>query len=135
MHNSTVSSSTVLMRVHKGLLAAVAAVLMAACASTPPAPVAALTTAREAITRAEQADARQYAPQALDEAQQQLQAAEIAVQSQDMQLAERAALRSTASGELALARTELAKALEVNRELTLGIEALIQEMQRAGARQ
>ena len=134
MHCSIYSKS-VTTNMKRALSLLFAAVLLSACASTPPVPIASMTSARDSISRAEQADARQYAAQELEEAQRQLQAAESAVQAQDMQRAERAAVQSTASGELALARTELAKALEVNRELSLGLEALIQEMQRAGGLQ
>jgi len=119
-------------RVHRGMWLTAVVVLMAACASTPPVPVSSITAARESIARAEQADARRYSSTELDEAQRQLQAAERAVQAEDMESAERFALQSHASGELAHARTEFAKAQEVNRELALGLEALIEEMQRTG---
>lgn len=114
---------------------ALGAFLLTACASTPPAPTASLTEAREAIARAEQSDARQYAGGELDDARQRLEKAETAVDREDMVEAERLALEALLAAELASARTESAKALEINQEMSRGAEALTEEMRRTGEQQ
>ncbi|NHO63963.1 DUF4398 domain-containing protein [Aestuariicella hydrocarbonica] len=114
---------------------AVAIVLISACASTPMDPTAALTEAQEAIASAEQLGARQYAGAELDEAQQQLKKAEGFVSKEQMVDAERFARQSLVAAELALARTESAKATAINREMTHGADALIEEMRRTGDQQ
>jgi hypothetical protein len=115
---------------------ALAGVLLGACASTPPAPpTTALAAARQAITSAEQSDARQYASAELDESRQRLAMAERAVTTESMIEAERYANESRAAAELASARTESAKAAEINREMSRGAEALREEMQRTGEQQ
>lgn len=110
-------------------------VLLTACASAPAAPTASLTEAREAIARAEQSDARQHAGGDLDQARQKLEMAEGAVERQDMVEAERLANESEVAAVLALARTEAAKAAEVNREMERAAEALTEEMRRMGEQQ
>ena len=111
-------------------------VMLAACASTPPAPPTEyLATARQAIVSAEQADAQQFAGAELDEARQRLTRAERAVRVENMILAEQLAQESRVSAELALAQTESAKAADINREMRLGAEALRDEMQRTGDQQ
>jgi hypothetical protein len=109
--------------------------LLSACASTPVAPTASLDEAREAIARAEQSDGRQYASSELDDAMQKLQRAEQAVSQEDMVEAERLALEAAITAELATARTEAAKAAEINREMGRGAEALTEEMRRMGEQQ
>ncbi len=116
---------------------ALAVFLLSACIFAPvaPAPTTALTEARQAIATAEQAGARQYAGAELDEAQQKLLLAEKAVNSEDMKAAERLAQESMIVAELASARTESAKALEINLEMNRSIDALIEEMERVGDEQ
>lgn len=109
--------------------------LLGACSSTPMAPHASMTAARDAIATAEQSDARQYAGSELDEAREELKKAERAVQTERMDDAKFYAQRSEISAELASARTETAKAEAVNKELARGAKALTEEMQRAGDRQ
>lgn len=135
MHQSTATGFNRHWAAGSGLL--VALVLLGACASAPPpaAPTEALTAAQEAIASAEQADARQYAGAELDEAREKLDMAERAVSAEDMIGAERLAEQSRVAAELASARTEAAKAEEVNREMGRGAEALIEEMRRTGDRQ
>lgn len=121
------------LRVTAGLAAAV--VLLGACATTPPSPpTAALNAAREAISSAEQSDARQYASAELDEANQKLLLADRAVSNASMGEAERFAQQSKVAAELASARTESAKAEEINREMRRSADALNEEMQRQGDR-
>lgn len=106
--------------------------LLTACASTPVAPTASLTEARDAIARAEQTGGRQYAGTELDEAQQKLAMAESAVDEMDMGEAERLAEEAQVTAELASARTASAKAAEVNWEMGRSAEALTEEMRRTG---
>lgn len=106
--------------------------LVAGCASTPPAPDSALDAAKVAISNAEKADASHYAGAELGEARQKLALADNAVREESMILAERFAQQSRVQAELASARTEAAKAAEVNKEMERGADALTEEMQRAG---
>jgi hypothetical protein len=110
--------------------------LLGACATTPPAPpIAALNAARQAITNAEQSDARQYASMELDEANQKLALANRAVTTESMIEADRFAQESKVVAELASARTESAKADEINREMGRGADALNEELRRQGDQQ
>lgn len=111
---------------------AMAAVLLAACASAPVAPTASLAAARTAIASAEQSDARQYAGAELDEASQKLALAEREVVAERMIEAERLAQQSRVTAELAMARTAYAKAAEVNRQMGRGADALDEELKRMG---
>ena len=109
--------------------------LVAACASVPPAPAASLDAAKVAITAAEKADANQYAGAELGEARQKLTLAGSAVKVENMIAAEQFAEQSRVEAELALAKTQEAKAVAVNAELSRSAEALTEEMQRAGEQQ
>lgn len=122
-------------RVRSALSLAIAIVLLSACTSTPLAPTTALNEARDAIASAEQAGARQYAGAELDEAQQKLLLAEGSVSKEQMVDAERLARESMVVAELALARTESAKATEINREMGRSADALTEEMRRTGDQQ
>ena len=106
--------------------------LVAACASAPPAPDAAIDAAKVAISNAEKADASHYAGAELGEAREKLASADQAVADESMILAERFAQESRVQAELASARTEAAKAAAVNKEMERGADALTEEMQRAG---
>ena len=112
------------------LTLAVGASTLAACASTPLAPTAALQSAQQAITTAEQGDGPRYAAGELVEARAKLGSANDAVGRKDMVQAERLAVESRAEAELAAARTGSAKALAVNADTSRGTDALIEEMQR-----
>ena len=115
-----------------------ALMLTAACASAPVAPTSSLEAARMAIANAEKADASHYAGAELDAARQKLLAANTAVSDnsqKSMSLADRLAQEARVEAELASARTEAAKAAAVNRELTRGADALVEEMDRAGEQQ
>ena len=106
--------------------------LIAACASTPPAPDSALDAAKVAISNAERADANRYAGAELGEAREKLALAESAVRKESMILAEQLAQQSRVQAELASARTAAAKAAEVNKEMERDADALTEEMRRAG---
>ena len=109
-----------------------AMLLFAACASTPTAPTASMNEAKLAIQAAERVDAGRYANAELDEARQKLLSADKALLADNMVLANRYAEQSTLTAQLATARTEAARALEVNAEMNRGAEALTEEMQRTG---
>ena len=106
--------------------------LFGACASTPPAPDSALDAAKVAISNAEKAEAGRYAGAELGEAREKLALADSAVREENMVVAERFAQESQVQAELASARTAMAKATAVNKEMELGADALTEEMQRAG---
>ena len=112
------------------LAVGVAAVLLAACASTPPAPTESLLAARTAIATAEKADAGRYAAPELGAAREKLTAANGAVEMKNMSGAQRLAEQSRVSADLAAAKTERAKATAVNDEMKKSNDALVEEMQR-----
>jgi hypothetical protein len=112
------------------LAVGVAAVLLAACASTPPAPTESLLAARTAIAAAEKADAGRYAAQDLGAAREKLTAANSAVEIKNMPGAQRLAEQSRVAADLAAAKTEQAKATAVNDEMKKSNSALVEEMQR-----
>ena len=118
------------LRVAAGLAGTI--LLVTACASTPPAPTRSLDDARTAITNAEKAEAGRYAAVELGEARQKLASADSALKDENMLVAEQFAEQSRVEAELASARTEAAKAAAVNKEMSLGADALSEEMQRAG---
>lgn len=105
--------------------------MVAACASTPPAPTASLQAAQLAISNAERTDASRYASGELSEARSKLASADTAVKEQRMLLAERFADESRAEAELASAKTAEVKAKAVNDEMTRSTDTLVDEMQRS----
>lgn len=110
--------------------------ILAACASTPPAPNASLADARSAIGNAEKADAGRYASAELAEAREKLAAANRAVAKQSMPLAQQLAEQSRVEADLASAKAELMKAQAINEEMKQSNQALTEEMQRkTGAQQ
>jgi hypothetical protein len=113
--------------------AACALLLAAACASVPAAPDASMNAARMAISNAERADASHYAGAELGEARQKLALADGAVRDEDMVLADRLAQEARVEAELAYARTQATKAAAVNEEMGRSTEAMMEEMERAGA--
>ncbi len=113
-----------------------AALLLCACASTPPAPLASLSAAKQAIADADQAHVADAAAPQLAEARDKLAAANTAVQSQHMVEAERLAQESSADAELASAQSAAIKNQAVNDEMQHSTQTLSQELQRnAGAKQ
>lgn len=113
----------------------VAPLFLVACASAPEPPAESLNAAKDAIASAEQAEARQYAGAELEEANRHLTAAEEAAEAEDMTEADRLAKQARIAAELAIARTEAAKAEEINREMERSVEALEEEMRRQGEQQ
>ena len=103
---------------------------LAACASTPPAPTAALDAAHLAISNAERADAGQYAAGQLAEARDRLSSANSAVTGKQMVVAERLANESRTEAELALATATEIKAQRVNAQLQRSNGTLNEELQR-----
>ncbi len=115
----------------RSLIAATgAAVMLAACASTPPAPTAALDAAKIAISNAEKAEAGQYAAGQLAEARDRLSSANSAVAANQMIVAERLANESRAEAELASAATAQVKAQAVNAQMQRSNSNLKDELQR-----
>jgi len=113
--------------------AAAALLLAAACASMPPPPVASMNAARMAISNAERADASHYAGAELGEAREKFASAGAAVRSEDMVLADRLAQQARVQAELAFAKTQETKAAAVNEEMGRSTDAMMEEMERAGA--
>ncbi len=131
MHETTPTRLIRRTRLIAGLALTVA--MLSACASTPPAPpTESLAAARQAIKTAEQADAQQFASAELDESRERLARAERAVTAENMIEADRLAQESRIAADLASARTESAKAEEINRQMSRDAEALREEMQRKG---
>jgi hypothetical protein len=116
---------------HRAAVGLAGALMLAACASTPPAPTASLQAAQQAITAAEGAEAGRYAAGELAEARTKLASADTAVKEEKMVMAERFAEQSRAEAELASAKTAAAKAKAVNDEMKLSTGTLIEEMQRS----
>src|SRR5688572_485783 len=85
-------------------VALVLASALAGCASVPP-PTGELSTAQQAVSRADQADGDQYAPQELQLARNELAQAQAAMAAGDEADARRLALAATADADLALARS------------------------------
>ena len=112
-------------------LAVAGALMLAACASTPPAPTASLQAAQQAIDTAERAEAGNFAAGELAEARAKLASADTAVKEKERVMAERFADESRANAELASAKTSAAKAKAVNDEMKLSTGTLIEEMERS----
>ena len=104
--------------------------LATACASTPPVPSASLQAAQQAIANAERVEAGAHAAAELAEARTKMSAAQQAVTEKEMLAAGQRADEARASAELAAARTSVAKANAVNRDMKNSTSTLIDEMQR-----
>lgn len=109
---------------------AVSGALLSACSSTPKAPDQALQAAELAIETAEQARVADYASPELGEAREKLTAARTAVAKEEMTTAARLAEQAQADAELATAKAEAAKAQAINDELGKNVNTLEQELQR-----
>jgi len=106
------------------------ALMIAACASTPPAPTGQLQAAQLAISNAERTEAGRYAAGELGEARTKLAYANTAVQEERMIAAAQLADQSRVEAELASAKTAAVKAKVVNDEMKRSTGTLIDEMQR-----
>jgi hypothetical protein len=115
---------------HPLVAVAGAAIFLAACASTPPAPTVALTAAQLAITNAERADAGKYAAGQLAEARDRLSSANSAVAANHMIVAERLANEARVEAELASASASEVKAQAVNAQMQRANENLKDELRR-----
>jgi hypothetical protein len=89
-------------------VALVLASVLAGCASMPP-PTGELSAAQQAVTRADQADADQYAPQELGSARNELAQAQAAMAAGEDEDARRLALAAAADADLAHARSRAAQ--------------------------
>lgn len=121
---------------HRGSIASYLSVIvlsgavLAGCSSQPKAPDQALQAAELAIATAEKARVADYASPELGEARDKLTAARAAVAKEEMVSAARLAEKSRADAELAIAKADAAKAQAVNDELGKNINTLEQELQR-----
>ncbi|MEO3677760.1 DUF4398 domain-containing protein [Rheinheimera sp. FR7-31] len=107
-----------------------ALMVLTACSASPKPPQAELQAAEQAITNAERAQVVRYASIELNTARTELTAARTAIAQKNMPQAERLALQSKLSAELAIARAELLKAQAINEDMQQSINALQQETQR-----
>ena len=114
----------------KTILGIAALAALTGCASTPP-PKDAMQAAQQAINRAEELQAVEYAALEIRTAREKLDAAEDAVQKEEMVQAERLANESRVSAELAQARSKAARAKVDSEEMKQTIETLKEESQRA----
>ena len=105
------------------------ALLLAACASTPP-PLVALSEAKQAIAAADQAHIADASSPELAEARTKLAAANAAVQANNMAQGERLAQESRVDAELAFAQSSAQKNQAVNDEMLHSTQTLSDEMQR-----
>jgi PBP1b-binding outer membrane lipoprotein LpoB len=120
-------------RLATGLLAAV---IIAGCASAPPAPTEKLQAAQQAIAGAERTEAGRYAAAELATARSKLASADSAVAGKQMIVAAQLADESRAEAELASAMTSAAKSAAVNEDMKRSTTILIDEMKRStGAKQ
>jgi hypothetical protein len=111
-------------------LAASISMTLGACATSAPEPSTSLQAAQQSITSAERIDAGQHAPGELAEARSKLLAAKAAVEERHMLSADRLALQSRASADLAAAKTASVKARAQNTEIKAGNAALVEELNR-----
>ncbi len=107
------------------------ALLLAGCATTPPAPTARLQAAQQAIASAERTEAGRYAAAELGTARTELASADTAVSEKRMVLAAQFADESRAEAELASAKTSASKAHGVNDEMKRSTGTLVEEMKRS----
>lgn len=112
------------------VLAVAGLLALVACASAPVPPTQQLQAAEMAITTAEQQGVAEYASADLNQAREKLATARVAVQQENMVVAQRLADESRVSAELASAKAEMLKAEAVNDEMQRSIDTLEQEMLR-----
>lgn len=107
------------------------ALMLAGCATTPPAPTARLQAAQQAIASAERTEAGRYAAAELGTARTELASADTAVSEKRMDLAAQFADESRAAAELASAKTSASKANAVNDDMKRSTGTLVEEMKRS----
>ena len=115
------------------LLAAVLASALSACASLPP-PTSELAAARQAVTRAEGADADQYAAQELGVARNALTQAQAAMSAGKDDDARRLALAASADADLAYAKSREALTTAELNQRREEVSQLRQRLQTEGQR-
>lgn len=125
IHNEKCKNST-----HYLTTLGITALLLAGCSSPPKAPNQELQAAELAIANAEQARVADYASPELGEAREKLTAARAAVAKEEMSSAARLAEQARADAELATAKAAAAKAQAINDELGESVNTLEQELQR-----
>lgn len=111
-----------------GVLASV--LVLGACASAPQAPNRSLQAAEQAIATAEQARVADYASLELSQAREKLAAARVAVQREEMVVAQRLADEALVEAQLATAKAGEIKAKKVNDDMQESTRTLILEMGR-----
>lgn len=104
--------------------------LLAACATRPPVPSESLALARAAISSAEDAGAREYAPVEFNEAQRKMERAEQAVAREDHTQARRLAEQVQIDARHAAFRARAARSEEAIDELEKSIADLRAEVAR-----
>lgn len=109
---------------------AVAGLLLASCASTPPEPTSQLAVSRSAVTQAERANALQYAPVELTQAQEKLRQAQAAVGREDYAAARRLAEQAEVDARLAETKTHSTRAQAALSEVNESIRVLQEELKR-----
>jgi hypothetical protein len=110
------------------------ALSLVACASAPPPPVAALTSARSALTQAEAAGAGQLAPVELLSAREKLNRADQAVREERFAEARRLADESAADAQLAERTARVQRATQAAAEMRRSNATLEAEIDRANKR-
>lgn len=109
--------------------------MLFSCASKEPPPTREINSAEQAIEDAEQARVSEYALSELQEARVKLRAARDAVTAEKYETAKRLAMQSSIYAELAVAKSELQKAQEINDEMEKNIKILREEMNRNSGEQ
>ncbi len=110
------------------LNAGVLALALAGCASLPP-PTAELSAARQALNRAEGADASQYSPTALEAARSELSRAQAAMSAGDEDEARTLALAAAADADLAYAESRAQVTQQEYRQRRSEVAELRQRLQ------
>ena len=107
------------------------ALVLAACASTPPEPTVAMKSAEQAIAVADRTRVADSVSPELSEARDKLNLAHAAIQNKHMVEADWLAQESRVDAELASARIDVGKAKTVNDEMQHSTDTLTEEMQRS----
>lgn len=137
MQHTTIAKTAASRRLPRSLTAAstlALALSLIACASAPPPPVAALTTARAAVTQAEAAGAGQMAPVELLSAREKLTRADQAVREERFGEARRLADESAADAQLAERSARVQRAQQAAAEMRRSNATLEAEIDRANKR-